>query len=338
MNQSANALPSQRTRSFAKRAIPPKQREKRNRHSFGQDFKYDLKHHKALLVMNIPTIAFFIIFAYIPMIGIVIAFQNFNPVDGIMHSKFVGFDNFKFFLGSDACTRVVFNTLFLNTLFILTGTFVSILIAIMLSEINGKIFKKVSQSVVILPHFISWTVVSLMLEAFISTNTGLFNKALVKIGMQQIAFYSNAAAWPPLMTFLKIWQGAGYGSIVYLAAITGIDQGIYEAAKIDGATRGQCITHITLPLLKPTIVLLLIMSVGGIFNGDFGMIYALIGNNALLYPTTDVINTYVYRQLMELGDMGMSAAVGLLQSVLGFIMVYITNVIARRMYPEGAIF
>lgn len=288
--------------------------------------------------MNVPTILFFIVFAYIPMIGIVIAFQDFNPVDGILHSKFVGFDNFKFFLGSDACARVVFNTLFLNALFILSGTFVSIVIALMLSEISGKVFKKVSQSIVILPHFISWTVVALFLEALISTDTGIFNKLLTNLGLPQIAFYSNAAAWPPLLVLLKIWQGAGYGSIVYLAAIAGIDQEIYEAAKIDGATRLQCITRITLPMLKPTIVLLLIMSVGKIFNGDFGMIYALVGNNTILYPTTDVIDTYAYRQLMELGDMGMSGAVGLLQSVLGFIMVAVTNFIARKVYPEAAIF
>ena len=337
MEQIADTMTSRRMQNRMGKKIEKKQGQK-NEHSFLQDLKYDLKHHRALLVMNIPTILFFIVFAYIPMIGIVIAFQDFNPVDGILKSKFVGFDNFKFFLGSDACTRVVFNTLFLNVLFILTGTFMSILIAVMLSEVAGKFFKKVSQSIVILPHFISWTVVALMLEALISTNTGLFNKLLMEMGLQQISFYSNASVWPSLMTFLKIWQGAGYGSIVYLAAITGIDQEIYEAAKIDGATRSQCITHITLPLLKPTIILLLIMSVGGIFNGDFGMIYALVGSNSLLYPTTDVINTYVYRQLMELGDMGMSAAVGLLQSVLGFIMVYITNLIARKVYPDGAIF
>ena len=226
----------------------------RKRTGFFRDLRYDLKHHKSLLIMNIPTVLFFLVFAYLPMIGIVIAFQDFNPVDGILHSKFVGFNNFKFFLGSDACTRVVFNTLFLNALFILTGAFVSVLIALMLSEISGRIFKKVSQSIVILPHFISWTVVALFLEAFVSTDTGILNKLLVGMGMKQISFYSTASAWPPLLTALKIWQGAGYGSIVYLAAITGIDQEIYEAAKIDGATRMQCITRITLPLLKPTIV------------------------------------------------------------------------------------
>lgn len=302
------------------------------------DFKYDLKHHKSLLAMNIPTIVFFLIFAYLPMFGIIIAFQNFNPVDGIFHSKFVGFDNFKFFLGSTACMRVIFNTLFLNALFILSSMIISILIALMLSEVTNRLFKRVSQSVVILPHFISWTVVALLLEAFLSSKTGFLNKALTSFGLPEISFYSSPTVWPALLTVIKIWQGAGFGSIVYLAAITGIDQEIYEAARIDGASRWQCILRITLPLLKPTAILLLLMDVGKIFNGDFGMIYAIVGNNTLLYPTTDVIDTYIYRQLMELGDMGMSSAVGLLQSVLGFVMVYATNWIARKLEPESAIF
>lgn len=208
----------------------------------------------------------------------------------------------------------------------------------MLSEVTQKIFKKISQSILILPYFISWTVVALLLEAFISTNTGVFNKALHGAGIGQIPFYSTPSVWPVLLMIIAVWQGAGYNSIIYLAAITGIDQGIYEAAKIDGATRLQTITRITLPILKPTIILLLILAVGRIFYGNFGMIYAIVGNNAILYPTTDVIDTYVYRQLMQLGDMGMSSAVGLLQSVLGFIMVYITNLIARKAAPESAIF
>lgn len=299
---------------------------------------YDLKHNKFLLLMLLPGILFFVLFSYIPMIGIVIAFQDFSAAKGILGSEFVGFQNFKFFLGSQDSFRVTFNTLFLNFLFIMTSMIASILIALMLSEVNNKWFKKGSQSLVILPHFISWAVIGLLAEALLSTDTGFINNTLVSLGLERIHFYKNAAIWPGLLTFMNIWQGAGFGSIVYLAAITGIDQEIYEAARIDGATKLQSIRYITLPLLRSTAVLLLIMSVGKIFNGNFGMIYALVGNNTLLYPTTDIIDTYVYRQLMELGDLGMSSAVGLYQSVLGFIMVNISNWVTRKLSPESAIF
>lgn len=304
----------------------------------GSDLLYDLKHNKFLLLMLLPGILFFVIFAYLPMIGIVIAFQDFSAAKGILGSKFVGLENFRFFLGSPDSFRVTFNTLFLNVLFILSNMVFSILIALMLSEVNNKWFKKGTQSLVILPHFISWAVIGLLAEAFLSSDTGFINRTLMSLGLEQISFYKDAAIWPGLLTFLNIWQGAGFGSIVYLAAITGIDQEIYEAARIDGSTKLQSIWYITLPLLRSTAVLLLIMSVGKIFNGNFGMIYALVGGNTLLYPTTDIIDTYVYRQLMELGDLGMSSAVGLYQSVLGFIMVNIANWVTRKLSPDSAIF
>lgn len=304
----------------------------------GSDLLYDLKHNKFLLLMLLPGILFFVIFAYLPMLGIVIAFQDFSAAKGILGSDFVGFENFRFFLGSPDSFRVTFNTLFLNALFILTSMIASIMIALMLSEIGNKYFKKGAQSLVILPHFISWAVIGLLAEAILSSDTGFINGALTALGREPIMFYKDAALWPLLLTIMNIWQGAGFGSIVYLAAITGIDQEIYEAARIDGATKMQSIRYITLPLLRSTAVLLLIMSVGKIFNGNFGMIYALVGNNTLLYPTTDIIDTYVYRQLMELGDLGMSSAVGLYQSVLGFIMVVIANKVTRKLSPESAIF
>lgn len=302
------------------------------------DLLYDLRHNKFLLLMLLPGVLFFIIFAYLPMLGIVIAFQDFSAAKGILGSDFVGFENFRFFLGSPDSFRVTFNTLYLNALFILSSMIASILIALMLSEVSNKYFKKGAQSLVILPHFISWAVIGLLAEAIFSSDTGFINGILTSLGREPIMFYKDAKLWPGLLTIMNIWQGAGFGSIVYLAAITGIDQEIYEAARIDGATKMQSIRYITLPLLRSTAVLLLIMSVGKIFNGNFGMIYALVGNNTLLYPTTDIIDTYVYRQLMELGDLGMSSAVGLYQSVLGFIMVVIANKITRKLSPESAIF
>ena len=303
-----------------------------------EDFRFDLKNNKGLLGLCLPAIIWFLVFAYAPMLGLVIAFEKYSPAKGIFGSKFVGLQNFKFFFGSPDFVRVTVNTLVLNALFILATNFVAIVMAIALSEIKHKYFKKISQSIIILPHFISWTVVALLMEAFLKTEGGLVNNIIVSFGMEPIKFMQTPGLWPAILTILRVWQGAGYSSIVYLAAITGFDQSMYEAARVDGATRWQCITRITLPLLRPTIVLLLLMAVGKIFNGDFGMVYALVGTNTVLYPTTDIIDTYVYRQLMEQSNMGMSSAVGLWQSVMGCIMVVIMNKITKKLDEDSALF
>ena len=302
------------------------------------NFRYDLKNNKGLLGLTLPAVAWFLVFAYAPMLGLVIAFQKYSPAKGIFGSEFVFLDNFRFFFGSQDFVRVTVNTLVLNTLFILATNFVAILMAIALSEIKNKYFKKVSQSVIILPHFISWTVVALLIEAFLKTEGGFVNNILATFGAEPIKFMQTPELWPAILTILRVWQGAGYSSIVYLAAITGFDQSMYGAARVDGATRLQCITRITLPLLRPTVVLLLLMAVGKIFNGDFGMVYAIVGNNTLLYPTTDIIDTYVYRQLMEQSNMGMSSAVGLWQSIMGFIMVVIMNKVTKKIDSDSALF
>lgn len=298
---------------------------------------YDFKKNKALLLLCAPAIAWFLLFAYTPLLGLVIAFMDYSPAKGFS-SPFVGFSNFKFFFGSSNFYTVTFNTLFLNTLFISTTMFTSIAIALLLSEINNKMFKRVTQSMVILPHFISWTVIALISEALLKTDGGFFNIVLNLFGQESITFYQTSSAWPAILTILRIWQGAGYGSILYLATLTNIDTGVIEAAQIDGATAFGVIRYIKLPLLRGTAVLLLIMAIGKIFNGDFGMIYALVGTNSVLYPTTDVIDTYVYRQLMEASNMGMSSAVGLYQSVMGLIMVIISNGIARKIDSDSAMF
>lgn len=299
---------------------------------------YDLKHNKFLFLLCLPGIVWFLLFSYVPMLGLVIAFQDFSAAKGIFGSKFVGLKNFEFFVGSKDFFTITYNTLFLNACFIAATMITSIAIAIILSELTNKYFVKVTQSMVILPHFVSWTVVALLSQALLNTDKGLINQIVTHFGGDAINFNTNAGIWPGVLTVMKVWQGAGYGSIVYLAAITGIDQEIYEAARVDGATRVQCIRFLTLPLLKATIILLFIMSVGKIFYGDFGMIYAIVGNNTVLYPKTDVIDTYVYRMLMESQNIGMSSAVGLYQSVMGFIMVLFTNQITRKVSPESAIF
>ncbi|CAN7381960.1 ABC transporter permease subunit [Paenibacillus sp. LjRoot153] len=301
-------------------------------------FFHELKVNKFMYFLALPGVVWFLVFAYLPMGGIVVAFQDFKAVKGITGSKFVGLKNFQFFFNSSDWIKVVSNTVFLNVLFITFGTIAAVAIAIMVTEIGGKWFKKISQSVMIFPHFLSWTVVAMFMTAFVATDGGFLNQLIGIFGIDPIQYLSSPHYWPAILVMLKIWHGAGFGSIVYMATISGINPEIYESAAMDGASRFQKIRYITLPLLKPTVILLTILAVGGIFNGDFGMIYAIIGRNPLLYPSTDVIDTYVFRALMDLGDMGMSAAVGFLQSIIGFILVITVNYVAKKTSPDSAIF
>ncbi len=297
----------------------------------------DIKRNPWLYGLCAPAVLFFILFSYIPMAGLYIAFVDYRPMKGIWASDFVGFENFKAFFATDTWITVTGNTLFLNALFICFTTITSVIIAIMLSEMSNKWVKKITQSIVILPHFMSWTVVSMLSVAILASN-GMVNQIITTFGGNAVEFYNTPSVWPLVLVLLRIWQGAGFGSIVYLATITGIDSSIYEAAAVDGANRFQCITRITLPLLKNTIIMLTIMSVGKIFNGDFGMIYAMVGSNSILYPTTDVIDTYLFRQLLENPSMGQTAAVGLVQSVLGLCFVLLCNKVANKWSPESALF
>ncbi|RAV05590.1 sugar ABC transporter permease [Paenibacillus sp. YN15] len=301
-------------------------------------FFFELAKNKFLYFLALPGMIWFFIFAYLPMGGIVIAFQDFKAMKGITGSEFVGLRNFKFFFQSGDWVRIVSNTLFLNALFIAFNMIAAVAIAIMVTELSGKWFKKIAQSVMIFPHFLSWTVVAMFVMAFVATDGGFINQFLSLFGVEPVQFLSSPQYWRPILVLLNIWHGAGFGSIVYMATITGINPEIYESASIDGASRFQKIRFITLPLLKPTVVLLLILAVGGIFNGNFGMIYAIIGRNPPLYPTTDVIDTYLFRAMMDLGDMSMSAAIGFMQSLIGFILVLSVNYIARKLAPESAIF
>ncbi len=290
-----------------------------------------------LYLLTVPGIIFFLIFSYLPMGGLVIAFQDYSMRKGIFGSSFNGINNFKFLFATGDIWRITGNTLFLNLLFIIFTTAMSVFLAILFSEVKNRKFKRITQTISILPNFVSWTVIALFLDAFIDTNTGMISRALQQTGVT-VDIYSTASYWPSILVFLKIWQGAGYGAIVYIATIVGIDPQIYEAADIDGATRMQKITRITLPMLKPTIILMSLFSVGRIFYGDFGMIYALVGDNSLIFSTTDVIDTYVYRMMRTLRNYGMSSATGLFQSVLGFVFILCVNGIARRIEPDSALF
>jgi putative aldouronate transport system permease protein len=300
-------------------------------------FWRELVKNRFLYLLTVPGIVFLFVFDYLPTVGLVIAFQDFHAVKGIWGSEFVGLKNFEFFFQSKDWLKVTFNTVYLNLLFMISGIVAAVTIAIMLSEIANKYFKRISQSVVILPHFISWSVVS-MFSMTLFGSDGLINRWLKSMGLEPISFYSTPEIWPLLLVLFSLWQGAGFSSIVYLATITGINPDIYESASIDGATRWQKIRYITLPLLKPTVILLTLLSLGNLFYGNFNMIYALVGTNPLLYPTTDVIDTYVYRALMQLGDIGMASAIGFYQSVVGFVLVLTANYVTKKINPESAIF
>lgn len=301
-------------------------------------FVQEIKKNHLLYLLTLPGIILIFIFAYLPIFGIVIAFQDYSPVKGVFGSPFVGLKNFRFFIESNEILHVLFNTVFLNLLFILCGMLVSVAIAIMFSELKSKKFKVVTQTVVTLPNFLSWTVVAMIVSTFFPFQGGIINQVLNAFGFSSVAFYNESAYWPFFLVCIKVWQGAGFGSIVYLATISGISPDIYESASIDGASRWAKIRLITLPLLKPTIILMLLLALGGIFYGDFGMIYAIVGKNALLYPTTDVIDTYVYRALMDLGNIGMSSAVGFFQSLVGFLLVLTVNQITRKYSPDSALY
>lgn len=300
-------------------------------------FLREMRQNGFLYLLTLPGIIFFLVFSYTPMLGLVMAFQDYSMRKGVFGSSFNGVNNFKFLFQTGDIWRVTGNTLFLNVLFIFFTTLMSVFLAILFSEVKNRKFKRITQTISILPNFVSWTVIALFLDAFIDPTTGMVAKSLAAAGAP-VDFYANASIWPGLLVFLKIWQGAGYGAIVYIATIVGIDPQIYEAADIDGATRLQKIFRITLPILKPTIILMSLFSVGRIFYGDFGMIYALVGDNSLLFSTTDVIDTYVYRMMRMLRNYGMSSATGMFQSVLGFVFIITVNWIARKLDPESALF
>jgi len=298
----------------------------------------DLINNRYLYLLAIPAVLFSIIFAYLPMVGVLIAFQDFNPIKGLWHSDWIGLDNFKFFFRGQEWMTITYNTVFFNIMFIITGTILSLALAVMLTELGKSVVVRVMQSVMILPNFISWPIVGLFSVAFFTADTGVINQFLSTIGVSTIDFYTNESVWPPILVVLNLWKTAGFGAIVYMAAIVGIDKEMYEAARMDGASRLQCIFRITLPMLKSTIVMLFLLSLGNIFGGNLDMIYSLVGDNTFLTDRTDTIDIYVFRALRTSGSLGMTQAIALYQSVIGFILVITANKIAGKLDKESALF
>jgi putative aldouronate transport system permease protein len=304
------------------------------RHGFWDD----VVKYRTILLMLTPAVFFFLLFSYIPMVGIILAFKQYNYAGGVFGSPWNGLDNIRFFFESGDAWRVTRNTALYNIAFIVINNFLQIFAAIMLFEVGGKWFKKITQSVLFLPYFISWVVVGAIAYNLLNYDIGTVNVILKGFGMEPIDIYNTPAYWPYILVVVSAWKGLGYGTVMYLAAITSIDTEMYEAAEIDGANIFQRIMKVTIPNLYPTVTILVLLAVGNIFRGDFGMFYNMIGNNGILFSATDVIDTFVFRSLITSNDIGMSAAAGVYQSVLGFLTIMLVNYAVRRYDKDRALF
>jgi len=303
-----------------------------------KSFWKKLKKNKTLLLMTTPVIIFFFIFSYLPMPGIYLAFIKYNYNQGIFKSPFVGMENFRFLVQSGQLATITRNTVLYNLAFILLGNCLQIFVAILLNEIASKKFKKVTQTIMFLPYFISAVIVGLLVYNILDYDYGFLNSVLRSLNLEPVSAYSTPEAWPFIIVLTNLWQGVGYGSIVYFAQITSLDAEVVEAAEIDGVNAFQRIRYIILPWLKPTFVILLLFSLGGVLRGNFGLFYNLVGNNSLLYPTTDIIETFVFRSLMVNFNFSMSSAVSLYQSLFGCLLVIFCNWVVRKIEPEYSLF
>lgn len=288
--------------------------------------------------MCLPAILFFFAFNYMPLPGIWVAFVKYNYRSGIFGSKFVGLQNFEFLAESGKLLTLTRNTILYNLAFILLGNILAVFVAILLNEMRSRWFKKVSQTMMFLPYFISQVLVGLLVYSLLNFDTGFINSVLTSFGMEKWQPYADPKVWPVLMVIIYLWQQTGYNSVVYFAAIMGIDAEMIEASRVDGANGFQKIRYIILPSLKPTIVILILFALGGIVKGNFGLFYNIIGSNSILYETTDIIETFVYRATMTDFNFSTASAVGLYQSIIGFAIVMIVNYIVKKIEPDYSLF
>ena len=291
-----------------------------------------------IYILMIPGLAYLFINNYMPMPGLVLAFKKFNAKLGIYKSQWVGLSNFKYLFATQDAWIITRNTILYNIAFIIVNTLLAITVAIILSEMKSK-GKKFYQSAILLPNLISSVIIGYLVFAFLSVEYGMINKQIIEpLGGEGISWYSKPKYWPFILVFVSAWKTIGYQCIVYLSTILGFDRSIYEAASIDGATKWQQIRLITIPLLKPTIIMLTMMAVGRIFFSDFGLFYQVPMNQGPLFPATNTIDTYVYRALLQLGDTAKSSAAGLYQSIVGFVLVLTANTLVRKIDRDSALF
>ena len=298
-----------------------------------------LKEYWPLYLMMLPALLYLLINNYIPMAGMVIAFKKLNFAKGIWASPWAGLDNFKFLFSSKDAWIITRNTLLYNVAFILVNMVVGIAIAILITEVRNTKLKKVYQSAILLPFLMSMVILSYIVYALLSAENGLVNNSILPLfHMDPIQWYQKPKYWPAILIIANCWKGVGYGCLIYIASLIGIDPSFYEAARLDGASKWQEITKITLPSLVPTIITLLLLSIGRIFYSDFGLFYQVPMNSGVLVSTTNVIDTYVYRALIEQGNISMSSAAGVYQSLVGFCVVMLSNWIVRKVDKDQALF
>jgi len=297
-----------------------------------------------LSILALPTFVWYVLFAYLPMFGIIIAFVRFRPirdtnfVGSLLRSEFVGLRNFKFLFTTPDAAIVFRNTLLYNIVFIVLGIVVPVSLAIMMSMLYSQKLAKVCQTAIFLPYFLSWVVVSYFGLAFLSVNKGLVNQALTSLGSDPVQWYMSPQYWPYILVGVNLWKNVGYSMVLYLASITNIDGTLYEAAVVDGASKWQQVKYITLPMLKPMVIILFVLSVGRIFNSDFGLFYIMPRNQGALVNVTQTLDVYVYKALMRMNNIGFASAAGFLQSVFGFITIYAANTIVKKLDPERGLF
>lgn len=301
-------------------------------------FLSELRRNRTLFLMVLPAMLIVFVFSYLPMSGLVLAFKDYRFNLGVFKSPWNGFQNFRFLFASGTGWLITKNTIFYNLLNLLTSQALAIIIAICLSEMVRIRWKKAFQSMIFFPYFISWVIVGTFVYNIFNYETGLMNTILTACGVDPVNVYSMPGVWPVIICLFNSWKWCGYNSVVYIAAITGLDVECYEAAKIDGANIFQRIRYITLPGIRPTIITMLLLNVGRILRGDFEMFFQIVGNNGQLFNATDVIDTYVFRSLTTSGNMGMTAAATLYQSVLCFVIIMVVNGVIRKIDPDNALF
>ena len=298
----------------------------------------ELRKNRTLFIMAIPGVALTILLCYVPMSGIVLAFKEFRYNLGVFGSPWAGFTNFRFFFMSGTAVTVTRNTIVYNLINLATSQVLAIMTAILLSELKNVLFKKAAQSAIFLPYFISWIIVGVFVYTVFNYESGLMNSVLIWLGFEPINIYGIPSAWLFLIPMFNAWKWVGYNSVIYIAAITNVDPQCFESADMDGANIFQKILHITLPSIAPTIIIMLLLSIGRILRGDFQMFYQLVGNNGQLFEMTDVIDTFVFRSLLNSGDLSMSSAATFYQSVLCFGIIVLVNGIVRKINPDSALF
>lgn len=301
-------------------------------------FLQELKRNRILYLMMLPMCVMAIIFCYVPMTGIILAFKNYNYAAGIFGSEWVGLKNFEFLFKSGNIGSIIFNTFEYNWLFVIVNNTLEIGFAIVLSELHRKRVKKTLQSIMFLPYFISWVIVGTISYNMFNYEYGVVNNFIRSFGGTGVQLMNSTMFWRIMLVVFSAWKAVGYGCVVYLSTITGIDTELYDAAAIDGATIFQRIRYVTFAFIKPTLVLLFLLTIGGMFRGDFGLFWQLTGKNALIRESTEIIDTYVYRCMSELSNYGMTTAAGFLQSIMGFVLIVTVNKVVKKVEPDYTLF